>query len=120
MLRYPFLLALSFSLGVRAQQPAPASTPAEPCPLVVPTSLSVNMERIPPLQCDCRITKFKAKVYSRWGQELFTTEDIARFPVGLLQVEKLESGTYMWVIEYTVIIGVDAVERKTTGYINVL
>ena len=32
----------------------------------------------------------------------------------------LESGTYMWVIEYTVIVGADPVERKTTGYINVL
>jgi hypothetical protein len=75
---------------------------------------------VPPLQCDCRITAFKGKVYSRWGQELFTTEDPALFPAGLLRTEKLERGTYMWVVEYTVIVGTDPVERKTTGYINVL
>jgi hypothetical protein len=120
MKHYLLYLALGFSLGASAQQPAPPTKPAEPCPLMVPTSLSRNMESVPALQCDCRITAFKGKVYSRWGQELFATEDPARFPAGLLQTEKLESGTYMWVIEYTVIVGADPVERKTTGYINVL
>jgi hypothetical protein len=109
--------------GASAQQTSPVQQPpkpVEPCQLLVPTSMALNSDVVPPLQCDCRITAFKAKVYSRWGQELFATEDPARFPAGLLQTEKLQSGTYMWVVEYTVIVGVDAVERKTTGYINVL
>jgi hypothetical protein len=51
---------------------------------------------------------------------VFATEDPALFPAGLLRTEKLQPGTYMWVIEHTVIVGTDPVERKTTGYINVL
>lgn len=119
----PLFFALCFAHGVSAQQPASAQQPpkpVEPCQLLVPTSIALNSEVVPPLQCDCRITAFKAKIYSRWGQELFATEDPALFPAGLLKTEKLQSGTYMWVVEYTVIVGVDAVERKTTGYINVL
>jgi hypothetical protein len=117
------LLPVLLAHGTFAQQPAPAQQPpkpAEPCPLVVPASLSINMEFVPQVQCDCRITKFKAKVFSRWGQEVFATEDPARFPNGLLRTEKLQSGTYMWLVEYTAIVGVDVVERKATGYINVL
>jgi hypothetical protein len=86
----------------------------------VPTSIALNSEAVLPLQCDCRITTFKGKIYSRWGQEVFATEDPALFPAGLLRTEKLQPGTYMWVIEHTVIVGTDPVERKTTGYINVL
>ena len=117
------LLPLLLALGTFAQQPAPAQQPpkpAEPCQLLVPTSIALNSETVPALQCDFRITRFKGTIYSRWGQELFATEDPARFPAGLLQTEKLQSGTFMWVVEHTVIVGVDAVERKTTGYINVL
>ncbi|MCC7501309.1 MAG: gliding motility-associated C-terminal domain-containing protein [Flavobacteriales bacterium] len=118
-----FVLALLLAHFVMAQQPAPAPKPVaqpEPCQLLVPTSISINMESVPQVQCDCRITKFNAKIYSRWGQELFATADPALFPGGLLKTEKLQSGTYMWIVEYTAIVGADPVERKTTGYINVL
>jgi hypothetical protein len=119
----PLFFAMLFAHGASAQQPAPAQQPpkpVEPCQLVVPASLSVNMERVPVLQCDCRITKFKGKVYNRWGQELFATEDAARFPGELLLAEKLESGTYYWLAEYTAIHGLETLERKSTGYFNVL
>lgn len=119
----PLFFALCFAHGVSAQQPTPAQQPpkpVEPCQLKVPTSVALNSEVVPPVQCDCRITKFKGKVFSRWGQEMFATEDPALFPAGLLKTEKLERGTYMWVVEYTAIVGADPVERKTTGYINVL
>lgn len=119
----PFFFALLLAHGVSAQQPTTAQQPpkpAEPCPLLVPTSIALNSEAVPPLQCDCRITAFKGTMYSRWGQALFATEDPALFPAGLLRTEKLERGTYMWVIEYTAIVGAEPVERKATGYINVL
>jgi len=119
----PLFFALCFAHGVSAQQPTTAQQapkPVEPCPLMVPTSIALNSETVPALVCDCRITRFKGTIYSRWGQELFATEDPARFPAGLLRTEKLQSGTYMWVVEYTVIVGADPVERKATGYINVL
>lgn len=123
-LRLPFLLIpLLIAFGVPAQQPQPAQQPpkpVEPCQLMVPTSIALNSETVPALVCDCRITRFKGAIYSRWGQELFATEDPARFPIGLLETEKLQPGTYMWVVEHTVIVGADPVERKTTGYINVL
>jgi len=119
----PLLFTLLFAHSATAQQPAPAQRspkPVEPCQLVVPTSMALNSETVPALVCDCRITTFKGTMYSRWGQELFVTEDPARFPIGLLETEKLQPGTYMWVVKYTVIVGADPVERKATGYINVL
>jgi hypothetical protein len=119
----PLFFALCFAHGVSAQQPATAQQPpkpVEPCQLMVPTSIALNSETVPALVCDCRITRFKGTIYSRWGQELFATEDPGRFPIGLLETEKLQPGTYMWVIEHTVIMGADPVERKATGYINVL
>jgi hypothetical protein len=87
---------------------------------MVPTTIKLNSEVVPRMECGCRITAFSGKVYSRWGQELFATEDTALFPSGLLQTEQLQPGTYMWVVEYTVIVGADPVVRKTPGYINVL
>lgn len=118
-----FLLAALLAHGLAAQQPAtpaPPTKPAEPCTLKVPTSLSVNMGSTPVLECDCRITAFKGTIYSRWGQQVFATEDPAQFPAGLLAVEKLQPGSYMWVVEYTAIHVSEPVERKSTGYINVL
>lgn len=117
------VLPLLLAQGAFAQQPTSNQQPpkpAEPCPLVMPTSISINMEAVAQVQCDCRITKFKAKVFNRWGQEVFATEDPARFPAGLLETEKLQSGTYLWLVEYTAIVGAEPVERKSTGYINVL
>lgn len=119
----PLFFALLLGHCASAQQPTTAQQPpkpAEPCQLLVPTSIALNSETVPALQCDCRITRFKGTIYSRWGQEVFATEDPALFPAGLLRTEKLQPGTYMWVIEHTVIVGTDPVERKTTGYINVL
>ncbi|MBL7945350.1 MAG: gliding motility-associated C-terminal domain-containing protein [Flavobacteriales bacterium] len=117
------LFAAILAQVVSARQPVPAQQPqkpAEPCALSVPTSIALNIEEVPRVVCDCRITAFSGKVYSRWGQELFATDDAALFPSGLLRTEQLQPGTYMWVIEYTVVVGADAVDRKSTGYINVL
>lgn len=117
------LFAALLLQGVSAQQPVPGQPgpkPAEPCALSVPTSITLKSEEVPRVVCDCRITAFSGKVYSRWGQELFATDDAALFPSGLLHTEQLQPGTYMWVVEYTVIVGADPVVRKTTGYINVL
>ncbi len=117
------LFAALLVQGVSAQQPVLAQQPpkpTEPCALTVPTSVTLNSEVAPRVVCDCRITAFSGKVYSRWGQELFATDDAALFPSGLLHTEQLQPGTYMWVVEYTVIVGADPMVRKTTGYINVL
>lgn len=117
------LFAALIAQGVSAQQPVPAQQPPkpeEPCALSVPTSIALNSEVVPRVECGCHITAFSGKVYSRWGQELFATDDAALFPVGLLRTEQLQPGTYMWVVEYTVNVGADPVVRKTTGYINVL
>lgn len=117
------LFAALLAQAVSAQQPAPAPQrpdPEEPCALTVPTTISLNSDEAPRVECGCRITAFSGKVHSRWGQELFATEDPALFPSGLLRVEQVQHGTYMWSVEYTVVVGADPVVKKTTGYINVL
>ena len=113
----PLLFVLLLAQGALAQQgPAPVA----PCPLVVPSALSRSSEAAPQVQCACRITKFQGKVYSRMGQEVFTTEDVAQFPSALLQPEQVASGTYLWVVEHTAIVDGDPVPLKATGYLNVL
>jgi len=117
------LLAALVAQGLSAQQPAgpvPTTKPAESCTPTVPASLSVNMESIPALACDCRITVFKGTIYDRWGAQLFATEDPARFPSGLLTVKDLRSGTYLWVADHTAIHVAEPVVRKATGFVTVL
>jgi hypothetical protein len=88
--------------------------------LEVPPALTRNSEAAPQVQCACRITTFQGKVYSRMGQEVFATKDVGEFPSGLLLLEQVASGTYLWVVEYTAIVGADPVPLKATGYLNVL
>ncbi len=117
------LFSALLAQGLSAQQPAtpaPPTRPAEPCVLTMPPAISVNMESIPAMACDCRITAFKGTIYSRWGQEIFATEDPARFPGGLLDVKDLQPGSYFWSAEYTAIHVSEPVKRKATGFVNVL
>lgn len=113
----PLLFVLLLVQGTLAQQ---GPTPVVPCPLVVPSTLTRNSAVVPQVQCACRITTFQGKAYSRMGQEVFATKDVAEFPSGLLLLEQLASGTYLWVVEYTAIVDAEAMPLKATGYINVL
>lgn len=111
------LFALLLTQAAWAQS---ATAPAAPCPLEVPSVLTRTSETAPQVKCACRITSFQGKVYSRMGQEVFATTEVAQFPSGLLLLEQVASGTYLWVVEYTAIVGADPVPLKVTGYLNVL
>lgn len=93
---------------------------ASPCALVVPASISPRAEL--PLQttCACRVSAFEARVYNRWGVDVLKSEKMEGFPQGLLTVENLSDGTYVWRVKYTAISNDDAVELEQTGYITVL
>jgi len=111
------LLTLFMLQGASAQQPPKQ---ADLCPLVVPTSLAYTDELPPQVTCNCRITAFKATVYNRMGMAMLNVDEPTRFTAAVLENKELASGTYLWVVEYTVIVGTEAVERKATGYLNVL
>lgn len=91
-----------------------------PCALVVPATVSAKAEL--PLQttCPCRVSAFEATVYNRWGVEVLKSEKLEGFPQGLLTVENLADGTYLWKVKYTAISDGDAVELEQTGYITLL
>ncbi len=111
------LLTFCMVQGAFAQQPPKQ---ADLCPLVVPTSLSYTEELPPQVTCNCRITAFKATVYNRMGMAMLNVDDPTRFTAAVLENKEVASGTYLWVVEYTVIVGTEAMERKATGYLNVL
>ncbi len=113
----PFLFVLLLAQGAMAQQGA---APVVTCPLVVPNTLTRSSEEAPQVKCECPITTFQGKVYSRMGQEVFRTDDVAQFPSGVLRSEQVAEGTYMWVVEYSAVVNAEAVPLKATGYINVL
>ncbi len=91
-----------------------------PCALVVPSAVSTKAKL--PLQatCPCRVSAFDATVYNRWAVEVWKSEKMEGFPQGLLAVEDLSDGTYLWKAKYTAISNGDAVELEQTGYITVL
>ncbi len=106
-----FIGSLSITWAM-AQQPTP-------CALVVPAVVGPSVEAVP-TTCPCRVTAFKATVYNRWAVEVWSTDSIAAFPSGLLGVQDLAGGTYLWKVKYTAIATGDAVEQERTGYVNVV
>lgn len=91
-----------------------------PCALAVPGTVSAKAEL--PLQatCPCRVSAFDATVYNRWALEVWKSEKMEGFPQGLLAVEDLPDGTYVWKVKYTAISNGDAVELEQSGYLTVL
>ncbi len=91
-----------------------------PCELVMPASMSAKADL--PLQatCPCRVSAFEGAVYNRWGVELLKSKKMEGFPQGLLAVEDLADGTYLWKVKYTAISNGDAEELERMGYFTVL
>lgn len=68
-------------------------------------------------QWDCQPEKFEAKVYSRWGQEIFSTKDPVLNYGGTDEKGNLmEPGTYFVSIEYKV----DGEKVNKTHYFTIL
>jgi len=90
------------------------------CALQVPTAVSLSADPTTGTTCPCTVSAFEAKVFNRWGVEIFKTEKMEAFPQGIRGVERIADGTYMWSAKYTATAGGEGVELQQTGYITVL
>lgn len=113
MLRRLFLPILFLSFTAFAQEPSP-------CALAVPDAVSANRDPAAQATCPCRVTSFEVKVFSRWAQEVWSTNKLEGFPNDLLAAKDLPSGTYFWQVKYTAILNGEPVELETNGYLTVI
>ncbi len=72
--------------------------------LLVPAAFTPNKDGLNdvfrPVQ-DASIRKFSMKIYSRWGQPVFSSNDISRGWDGSINKVPQTVGVYVWVIGYT-------------------
>ena len=111
--RLLFLFFLFLSVHAVAQEPSP-------CALVVPNTVTANSDTPAQATCPCRITELEATVYNRWGVELWRSSSLEGFPGGLLAVQDLPAGTYLWKVKYTAVADGTPTPLEATGFVNVL
>jgi gliding motility-associated-like protein len=64
------------------------------------------------------ITEFRMRIFNRWGELLFETNDPAAGWNGTYKGTLVEEDTYVYVIDYSTMCGGDT--RKRTGHVNVI
>lgn len=59
-------------------------------------------ERFVPLTVDCNISDFSIKIYNRWGNEVFSSNDPFLAWDGTYNKETVSLGVYVWMMEYSI------------------
>lgn len=100
---------------------------AQDC-LTVPTRLSKTQNENLVIKSDCDVYTFSMKIYSRWGNEIYSIEEFQdKFDLGLNEIvgkkkkdqqEKFTAGVYFYIIEYKS--NPDSESIKLTGNIAIL
>jgi len=77
--------------------------PPQLCQAYLPNSFSPNGDGINDnlqLLTDCELQFFQMEVYDRWGNLLFSTNDVWQAWDGRYEGDLLDTGVYLWVVEY--------------------
>ena len=77
--------------------------PLKNCQAYLPNSFSPNGDGINDelqLLTDCELQFFQMEVYDRWGSLIFSTDDVRQAWDGRYQGELLDTGVYLWTVEY--------------------
>jgi hypothetical protein len=93
---------------------------------VIPNSISKNSDDFLKIQSKCDLARFEFKLYSRWGNLLFETDQFSEsIDIGLheklgknKEQNKYQEGTYFYTIEYRRPYEGEAI--SLTGYIMIL
>ena len=73
------------------------------CEAYLPNSFSPNGDGINDelqLLTDCELQFFQMEVYDRWGSLMFSTDDVRQAWDGRYKGDLLDTGVYLWVVEY--------------------
>ena len=69
----------------------------------------------------CDMADYNLKVFNRWGELIYTTSDKEAGWDGRLNNRQVQSGIYMYVVNYTPLIKAKSVDRVTkTGSVMVM
>ena len=78
----------------------------ESCELAIPTAFSPNNsntnDEFRAIK-NCDVSSFTMNIYNRWGELIFTSEDIKIGWDGYYKDQKASLGVYSWNIEYSLI-----------------
>ena len=72
---------------------------ADTCKLNMPDVLSVKQKETPTLltpQLNCPVYKYKLEVYNRWGELMFSSDDINKN----WSVAEVKDGVYFYMVEF--------------------
>ncbi|TNF47964.1 MAG: hypothetical protein EP305_06615 [Bacteroidetes bacterium] len=96
--------------------------------LTVPSRLSKTQNEYLVIKSTCDLYSFSMNIYSRWGDEIYSTEEFQdEFDLGLNEMvgkkkkeqrEKFTAGVYFYIIEYQS--NPDSESIKLTGNITIL
>jgi gliding motility-associated-like protein len=74
------------------------------CTVLVPTAFSPNEDgkndAFKPIP-NCRVNRYKLKVYNRWGEKVYETDDVSDGWDGFYKNSKQPIGTFVYAIEYS-------------------
>ena len=77
--------------------------PPQLCQAYLPNSFSPNGDGINDelqLLTDCELQFFQMEVYDRWGSLMFSTDDVRQVWDGRYKGDLLDTGVYLWTVEY--------------------
>ncbi len=95
------------------------------CPLFVPNVFTPNEDGLNDIfrpVSDCPVESFQMKIFNRWGQEIFVTEDISRGWNGHSPNEDYyaSGGIYYYIIQYTQMLGNLEYPQQLAGHCTLL
>ncbi|MFH0893422.1 MAG: gliding motility-associated C-terminal domain-containing protein [Bacteroidota bacterium] len=93
--------------------------PKDTCTFVLPNVITAgSYERIH-FSTNCNCIEFKIEIYNRWGEKMYVQENLNNYELGW-NVDKVENGTYVWMIIAKFIGDSEVFEVKKTGTISVM
>ncbi len=83
-----------------------------------PTPAGVNKTFGPEVECE--ITLYKLRVFNRWGETIFYTEDVNETWDGRINNRRAGVGSYGWIVEYKGLYDGERIERTQQGTVFLL
>lgn len=94
------------------------------CDVFFPNAITVNGDGLneafkPVLNCQ-KVLYYHLQIYNRWGQLMFETNDIQQFWNAQYLDKKVQSGAYVWIANYTGVVGEQDKKHFQSGTLMVL
>ncbi|MBC7863594.1 MAG: gliding motility-associated C-terminal domain-containing protein [Bacteroidia bacterium] len=115
LLLFVFSFLNTFSQATEKKEP-------EICPIEFGTTFTINAEGSDDwkFSCNCPITEFKLKVFSRWGLEIFKADSLPASKSLKWDWKKIAAGTYYYTLNYTVENKGEPFDKSSNGSLTLI